>query len=963
MTLSTLDFLRFVVPEQGAKFVCTDGGFVNGKSSFTPRPAGHTHEDMLAVIQQYLAHNNLNIYMALGGFESHAGGRKGKNARYFRSHWLDIDVGKKRGGYLTQPQAWAAVRDFIERNNLPKQSLVVSSGKGLHIYWCYDEDMDVERWQAIADQLKDCVRESALDADMSVIADPARVLRPVGTQWYDVKERVEEPKDVRLLGPAPSRLYPLDALEKALNAPERPPAAAIDTSVNDALMTPVDYDGTDSDPLKIAEQCAQMRRFAQSGAVEYTTWFNLLGVLKFCGEKGQEMAHRWSANGFSGYTHEEVEAKLASWGAEGATTCAVIRRNDESGTCAGCALRCNSPVSLGYDGGVKPVPYRDSENAQVVYKPVAFPDNAKVGAGGALYLEVTPKKTKADPDPEPIWVKVSNLPFYVDSIVVNPDGTQESDVVYFPRKDGPMRRFVLSHATAQSPRDLKKALNAQGIFVTPFVEEYVVSYIDLLKKHVMDTPTHAQMGWVGGPDEFLIGNTLIGPTETREVRVNAHLKPKASLFDASNKPEVWINAVDQLYNQPHGEPYQFALAAAFASVLVPVLGAEEFNGIPVALTSDESGYGKSTVCKIALAAFGKVERNLNVLTGDEVSSGAVEVQCSTFNCVPHLFDEMTNKSGQETSHILYMLSNGVARARLKQDGTPRPASPPWRGISYITGNKNIFLKLTESKVNPEAAQMRVFEIPLENYGKVASLCHASDFVVLTNSVRSGYGAVGATFIRHVMANRQKIHEDLWYLVNKISSSAEVRHDKERFYIYEIACVAYATRLLRELELVKFSPKRVYQWAIRHMASMRDNANEYQRTAEEDFSLMLAYMVGQGKVIATIFEDKATNELQLRGMPCLRVRSDAREAYLTVRGFLDYCREVSKNPSKFRQELLESGCLLSADTTSYALGKDVVGLALGSSQCYRLNYEKAVGPVAATVCNSDGKVVQLRREAI
>ena len=182
------------------------------------------------------------------------------------------------------------------------------------------------------------------------------------------------------------------------------------------------------------------------------------------------------------------------------------------------------------------------------------------------------------------------------------------------------------------------------------------------------------------------------------------------------------------------------------------MDAEEFNGISIAMSSDESGYGKSTVQKASLAAFGRVERNVNVLTGDDVSVGAAELQCSTFNNVPHLFDEMTHKSGQDVSHLLYMQANGIGRQRLRRDGGARQANAAWRGFAFVNGNKNFFLKLSDAQVNPEAAQMRMFEFPLENYPKLESLKNSANLFELTNSLRSGYGGVAVKVIRFVMQN-------------------------------------------------------------------------------------------------------------------------------------------------------------------------------------------------------------------
>ena len=973
MSLTTLEFLQLVVPEQGNKLISTDPG----RQGWRDRLAGDDHQSMVDLIEFYQS-RPVNIYHANATFSGDK--RKAGDAQFLRALWLDLDVQKKTGrSYASQKDALNSVIGFIQAAGLPKPNLFVSSGMGLHVYWCFDQDVPADRWLPMAQRLKDLTKHHDLLVDQAVIADKARVLRPIGTTWRDVKEFSGTTYPVKLLGANARLTYPVEALEKALSSgltDDVPrPRVSMDTSINATLGAPegsVVYPA--SDPMRIAAQCGQIARFRKDGGgLSYEVWRLCIGVLVKA-DGGEQLIHEWSAKNYPRYDRDETQQKIDTWNVPGAATCGQFREKDtnEDSPCARCKLGCNSPISLGYKA-TKPQPYFNDEGEKVDFEPVCFPRTARINLEGELQLQVAVNKgTKANPELVQEWMDVSPIPFYPTSIAVRADGTLESDIVFFHRPED-LRTFICPHNLLQDARGLAKLFNAYGITGNPILMgKYLVSYIALLKQHIDDTKTYQQMGWTSPrANEFMIGNTVITPTDIKPVRIGANMQSKAELFDNSKPKQQWIDAVNTLYNLPHGQPYQFALCAAFGSALVPLLNAEEYNGIPVALTSDESGYGKSTVCKIALSAFGRVERNNNVLTGDEVSTGAVEVQCSTFNNVPHLFDEMTNKGGPETSHILYMLSNGVARARLRQDGTPRPPSPPWRGISFITGNKNIFLKLTESKVNPEAAQMRVFEIPLENYPRLDSLRHASDFIEITNSVRSGYGAVGVEFLRYVMANRDKVEKLLWQAVNDLSKREGVRHGKERFYIYTIACVTVAGGILRKLGLVDFNIQALYAWAYHHMATLRDTTNEHQRSAEEDFALMLATLVGEGKVISTCLESASGNELPLRAAPVMRIIRDPGLCVLTVDGFNRYCLSVAKSPAKFKQELIESGCFdegyvvradgkARVDTVDFALGRGVLGLAVGTTKCYRLNFHKAIGPVANSMERLPDKVVSLIR---
>lgn len=957
MPLSTLEFLRLVVPEDGEKVVSTHGGGATWRDHWV----GETHEDMVAFIERN-AHRPINIYHANATFASQDGGRKQDNARFFKAHWLDLDVLKEKGdSYPSQRAATEELARFVKEAQLPQPSMVISSGKGIHVYWAYDEAIEADRWQRIADAFKDLTAQFNLLVDKSVVSDKARVLRPVGTTWHDVKKGTGEAYPIAPQWLSKKALtQPVDRFESAVFGAQARQRLAFDPSVNDALAVPAESLGfTQADPDLISKRCGQIARFRENGNVTYPIWWKVIGVLYYA-EGGKDRIHEWSANGFPGYTYEETQLKIDTWRGSGATLCSSFRKEDPNGPCSTCIERCNSPIALGYGGGAQPVKFVNPEGQTEEFTPITFPDDAKIGQDGRLYVKTMENiGTKKAPELVPTWKLAAERPFYITSLAIRADGKQESDAVYFPR-EGERAEFILPHEVVQDPRALTKLVNSVGLFVGngKVLGEYAVSYIELLKKHVADTHTYDQMGWIGR-DKFLIGDRLIEPTGSSQVRVNGHMASKSGLFEDAKDAEEWISGVDQLYNLPNGEPFQFAICAGLGSIYVKILDAEEFNGIPIALTSDESGYGKSTVCKIALSAFGRVERNKNVLTGDEVSSGAVEVQCSTFNNVPHLFDEMTNKSGQETSHILYMLSNGVARARLRNDGTPRPASPPWRGFSFITGNKNIFQKLTESRVSPEAAQMRVFEIPLENYPKLESLSRAGEFMQLTNSVRSGYGKVAAMVVRHAMDNYDQVRRELWQLVEKLSREVGERQSKERFYIYTVACTLMAAKVMKELGLVNFKLGQLYRWSLAHMASMRDSTSEYIRTPEEDFSSMLVGLIGRGQVLSTSNRAEQVNEMPVRGAPALRLVREEGLAVLTVEAFNEFCASTHKSPAKFRKELADAGCFdsqyvhenngkLEPTAIQFMLGLGLRGYGTGTSRCYVLNFDKVIDPVQQTI---------------
>jgi hypothetical protein len=189
----TETFLSLVLPTHGTRVLCelTDKGvrnhtYVEG-TSYTEIAA-----DALAMDAK-----GHTVYMALGGFEHETvarfKGRTADNARWFRSLWLDIDVGDDKD-YKTLREATDAFTKFVNEVGLPAPTMV-HSGYGWHVYWPLVEDLHIDDWRPAAAGLKALALARGLRIDATATADAARILRPVGTHNY----KQAQPKEVRAI--------------------------------------------------------------------------------------------------------------------------------------------------------------------------------------------------------------------------------------------------------------------------------------------------------------------------------------------------------------------------------------------------------------------------------------------------------------------------------------------------------------------------------------------------------------------------------------------------------------------------------------------------------------------------------------------------------------------------------------------------------------------------------------------
>lgn len=144
-----------------------------------------------------------NVFITPGQFASDVS-RYATNANSFNSLFIDVDCGPNKA-YTNKKEALSALQLFCSEADLPIPSLIIDSGWGVHVYWCFQEQVSVEQWRLAADNLKKKTKSIGLQADMAVTADPARVMRVPGS--LNLKQQTK-PKPVKIIHPrlaAPKR--------------------------------------------------------------------------------------------------------------------------------------------------------------------------------------------------------------------------------------------------------------------------------------------------------------------------------------------------------------------------------------------------------------------------------------------------------------------------------------------------------------------------------------------------------------------------------------------------------------------------------------------------------------------------------------------------------------------------------------------------------------------------------------
>ena len=157
------------------------------KNNNTPRQSVFDDHAKAAELITAAITRNEDVFVALARFQEGSTGRKSEFAESFLSVWVDIDCGEGKH-YKYQDEAIAATQSFCIQCGLPKPSLILNSGGGIHLYWCFDREVDVSQWQPISQDLQALCNSKGFRVDPAVMGDPARVMRVLGSVNYKLAD-------------------------------------------------------------------------------------------------------------------------------------------------------------------------------------------------------------------------------------------------------------------------------------------------------------------------------------------------------------------------------------------------------------------------------------------------------------------------------------------------------------------------------------------------------------------------------------------------------------------------------------------------------------------------------------------------------------------------------------------------------------------------------------------------------
>ena len=773
-----------------------------------------------------------------------ANNRTQDNVVFARSFWCDLDCGPGKG-YATQAAAVKAVVAFCKAVGLPTP-MIVSSGKGIHIYFCTPEDITPANWTQTAELLKRATKKFKLQVDYSRSTDRASVLRCIETRNH---KDPSNPLPVKLLHKGQITTHPEFHLQLTKYVGE-----ADDLGIEGAVDPRLAGDNADlasprrefkpSDANAIADRCAAIGAMRDTGGnIAEPHWYAAIGVLART-KQGGIICHEWS-KGHPNYSRLETQTRIErSLGLSGPTTC--DKMSDGFASCQSCKYRGNikSPIELGEAAPAAVVTDQVTVQATATTPPPTsdipdFPEHYGWGlypgtkGKEVLWVEHWEDIEDGEGGTTPGWVKSTLLPYKLWPIArVETSAKVYSMNMYMEKERGDVTEFALdSSVVAEGGSKLFSELGSREMNLNQkdkiAIQQYLNAWVGHLRQTYAATPSITQYGWHNGG--FIVGRDNLHGTGIGKAVLREAAADYAEFFEPSGDLDTWVDAVDKAYNHPGLEALQFCVLGSFAAPLWSLLMGSA-GGVIVYAHSKDTGLGKTTAQKVGLSAWGNPANLVRQEGGFTIN--ALYGHIGVMQNLPVVIDEFTNSKTDFASQLVYSVSAGQGKARMSQDAKLQKTAN-WSTIVLASGNNLITEKLSVHRADASAEMSRVWEFTVACKSPLDKRLAKPLF----RKFDENYGHAGRAYMEYVVANKDKIRK----MLAAVQDRFDVDHDitqGERYWSALHACVLTSLAICRKLGLVQFDQAAMKSWIKKQLQTNRWQISSNVPTMLDQFANML-----------------------------------------------------------------------------------------------------------------------------
>lgn len=741
---------------------------------------------------------------------------------------IDIDLNhEKKPSYATQDEAIKALFTALLQIHLAAPSYVLSSGRGLHVYWALTVDAAPAEWTPVATAIKQALvgADSKLGCDTSRWADLAGYLRVPGSinwksgqfcEFYEIKGKhlgTEIAYPLKSLAPTMKETSGMliGAPGRKVTLPERNgPRKA---SIEQAEATEIPR------PLNLIADCAPLFAISNDKAQEYEAWWGMARLFARAADPEAGLkAYHVASCGYAGYDPHKVTAKFneAMANSKASPTCAQMRAwaGLDTSACRNCPLfqaqgENGKPAALQTEfidafKAENLAPSSLDEEVMMLDKARRARSSGGYAPLDSLGIRVPRALTKKPADDMPgiyideatgflmanVEVKdgketvieprmITRRPFWVEARIAERDPSGAT-LTYGARlvqarliDDEWHGRFVTVPAAELNagPGAVLSVFNTYGLDIesTDARDAGFRALHRFIRRSVNQidvSRAQSREGSFGWRDLDHTPAFVIGDRRYGKGGTTALIEQEGGAFDL---------------NQKVGQRGRLAEAKRIAAramqhamfplklVMLSALGAPLIHMTPVegamVLLAGETGRGKTAAMSYANSFYGS-SRPGNLLASGTDTPKSIMHMLGIMGNLPAFIDETTLMNREALASVMLQITQGGENNRLEASVNRLRQRNRWQTIAIASSNKSVSDIVDAASFVGEAQQMRVIEVgSFDTKGQEMFYDKGTAAFVSDVLIPShdNYGLLGTEFIKYTLEH----YDDLRRLIGEV----------------------------------------------------------------------------------------------------------------------------------------------------------------------------------------------------
>jgi hypothetical protein len=919
--MTPLEFLAAVLPAPGTGTYCVAELSSNKKE----HQYEETLEDLQAPVDAWHAADK-DVYFALSTFAV-AGKRTADNARFIRSLFIDMD------GYASKKDAATALGAFLEKTGMAAlgNPYIVGSGGGLHVYWPFEEAVDIVSWKPVAENFKRLCKQENMAIDMTVTADAARVLRVPGTTNF--KKKYATPRPVRLLATGDTFKFAdiSTLISDRLTAPayEAPsnvfalPGLRPSTTPNSTSVKLFENNSTKFKTIWLATQqgngCGQLANYAENATEDgmEPIWRGLLSITQKCDDGNKAAA--WLSQ-MHPYPPERMHEKLRS--IKGPYPC-IKFDSENPGICTSCKHwgKITNPLALGREVRVNteekeiPINIPSSSDAvptetRMLKRPPA-PKGFAYGDKGGVYVE---RMVEQD-DGTKAKKMVPILPY--DMFVVDILNTQNDHSVHMValRPEGPVD-LIIPQKVVVSGMDTVKALAQQNIIASfgqgndKNLFDYVRACVEEASANKVAVKVPASYGWQDD-GTYVFAGRIFSKDRPAFTLPMPGLENLQSFTEPTGSIENWRKFIKLLISKKMYKHLAVVLAGAGA----PLMRYTKLFGMTFHCASTESGTGKSLALEAAASVWGHPTR---YRTGKSTSPVAMQQRLGLLQNHPLITDELTSKNRDNFEWLpefLLDMTQGKGKERMEAGSNKERLNlSTWATTSLLSSNTHMVDILTGGRKHAAEGELRrLLEILMEE-----PLSWEPHEIEIIKSLQDNYGTAGVMMIEYMVNNEASLEPLVTSTVTRMYQEFNATND-ERFWMAGIgasvaAGIIWSSQFAGIVDLPMKEIIKAFQDAVKYMrkamkAGARAAEDVLNAYTGENYGKFVVVKRSDGSLLAQLGGNQEIDQSITRTSVAGRIEHEITPGYVDY--YIEetllkaYCATMSFGYAAFIKQLSET----------------------------------------------------------